>query len=355
MRENLKYFDFIKDKTVCFYNEDKPFKKGTVLRDLGDEFEKRGIEVVWGDFQKKPDIYIFDTYLSGTRYDGVKIVKAENLIGRESLHHTYKGIDGIVYNSHWLRKVYLNTFYYEVPNWRVIPLSQPFKGWKGEIPENGEYDIVCISKWWKRPFKRFPLIAESFTLLKNELGYKNAMLHVFGWMTDKPMPYTTGMFPIVKLSNNVRSNSNIKYYQKSFHNGLYESQLSKSHLLVHLSPLDSGPQVITEALSYNVPVLISNNMGAAEWIKEIGATAGIVLDIDPVTDSYKKIKRLPLKKRKFCSNINPAFKVASAMKTILDNYEKYTYEVPRKFRIEGALEMWFEIIFKAWENKNKFS
>jgi glycosyltransferase involved in cell wall biosynthesis len=348
---DLKHLDFMRSKTVCFFNHGKVMKK-SILRTLADSFESAGIRVVYGDQDEKIDVYIFEKFLEPTRYDSVKIIHAENLIGKETLEHSFNNADGIVYNSHWLRQVYLNTFPTEIANWEIIAPSLRFRP---QVNRIGEYQIVCISKWWKRPFKRFPLIAEAFALLTEDDSYRDAKLHVFGWAAnDKKLPYTSGLFPLVKLSRRAKNNKNIIYYEKSFSEGrnTYFEQLHKSHLMIHMSTIDSGPQVVTEAFANGVPLVVSNNMGGAEWMREIGPQSGIVLDIDELTDSYQKISKLPLYSRRLCSDISHAPKVAEAMKTILDNPDYYSYVPPRKYRLEGTMDAWFELIQKAWQTKH---
>lgn len=118
------------------------------------------------------------------------------------------------------------------------------------------YNLVCMAKWAKRPFKRFPLIAEAFTLLNQREKYKDAKLHVFGWLLgDSPMPYTTGIFPAVSVSRRAKSNSNIVYYHKGFQGprDAYLECLRNSDLLIHLSAVDSGANDCTRSVFPKLP------------------------------------------------------------------------------------------------------
>ena len=347
----IKHLDFMRSRKVCFYNHGDSFRVGTILRDLADSFSECGVKVLWEDESEKPDAYIFVKVCEKTKYDEIKIIHAENLIGKQSLFHSYDNADAIVYHSNWLRQVYRNSFPTELPLWRIIPPAADFLG---SLDDTSEIDIVCISKWWKRPYKRFPLIAEAFTILNTEMGFEKARLHVFGWLTrEEKISSTVGIWPIVKLSRRAKTNPNIVYYQKSFHSGRdeYLSKLRNARLLIHLSVLDSGPQVVTEGMSCETPMVISNNMGGAEWMREVGSNCGVVLDLDEVTDSYKAIKKLPLFSRRLCSNIRPARQVAEACKMILENREDYRYTPPLKFRKEGTVNAWFELIWKIHQQK----
>ena len=79
----INHLDFMSSKTVCFFNHNKPLKRGTILRDLHDSFAKCDIRVIYGDETERPDVYIFETTCEPTKYDGIKLIHAENLIGKK--------------------------------------------------------------------------------------------------------------------------------------------------------------------------------------------------------------------------------------------------------------------------------
>ncbi len=337
---------------ICFYNNGKPLKRGTILRHVAEALERRGVTCVYGDTKTEPDVYIFEKEWCKTRYQKPAIVHAENLINKESLRqHSYNKGDAIVFNSDWLRKVYYNTYGFELKNAWVIPPGHQMDGAapRDRSLDSDEQHIVCISKWWKRPYKRFPLIARAFDCLNRELGYPNAKLHVHGWLTDRPMPYLDTHPKLWRLPKEVRKNPNIVYYQKSFHNDTYKRLLSKAHIVVHLSAIDSGPQVVTEAVSQGIPVVITNNMGAAEWVKDIGPKSGIVLEMDRITSDFRSIRRLlsPVffySYYKLCSDTSNYRSVAYAMKRMLDNYFDYRFEPPKRYTMDGIADEWLRVI-----------
>lgn len=351
------------DLRVCFYNKGTPLKRGTILRHVADALQRRGVLCTYGDEELEPDVYIFEKVWHETRYQKPVIIHAENLIGERAKNtHCYDRGNAIVFNSEWLRQVYYNTYGTELDNVWVIPPGHQMDTsiTRHPMDVSEEQHIVCISKWWKRPYKRFPLIARAFDYLNRELGYPNAKLHVHGWFLDRPMPYLDTWPRLWKLPQNVRDNPNILYYQKSFHNDTYRRLMAIAHIVVHVSAIDSGPQVVVEAVSQGVPVVITNNMGAAEWVRDIGPKSGIVLEFDAVTTSYSDIRRLvpqyerllhrvrsPLSYYRFyklCSDTRAYRQVAYAMKEILDNYSSFHFEPPRKYTMDGIADQWLEAI-----------
>jgi glycosyltransferase involved in cell wall biosynthesis len=334
--------------TVCFYSgEDRPYKRGTILRNVQDTLNEMGVRCTFRDDEIEPDVYVFEKVWRRTRYEKPVVIHAENLIGEEAFRtHVYDRGDAIVFNSEWLRWVYFNTYGTELARAHVIPT-----GHRARAPLNrnvadprDEAHLMCISKWWKRPYKRFPLIAKAFDHLNRELGYERATLHVLGWLTDRPMPFVETRPQLWKLGQSVRSNPNIRYHQKGFHDETFDEVLAKTHVVVHVSVIDSGPQVVAEALSQGVPVVISNNMGAAEWVREVGPRAGRVLELDPLTLDYHSISRLPLHRRRLCSDTRPYRALAGALKAILDDYDFHPFEPPHKYTMDGIAERWLEVI-----------
>jgi hypothetical protein len=168
------------------------------------------------------------------------------------------------------------------------------------------------------------------------------------------------------LPESVRKNPNILYYQRSFHDDIYERLLERAHLVVHVSPVDSGPQVVAEALSQGIPVVITNNMGGAEWVRAVGPRAGIVLEVDRYTRSYHDLCRLipyymgPRGRKRWVHWTKYAFdlcrapniwsdtrahrKVALAMKQILDHYDDYRFDPPRWLTVDGITDRWVALL-----------
>jgi len=342
----------VTDPVVCFYTgTPKQFKRGTILRNVQEAFEARGIHCTHEDGSVEPDVYVFEKHWYATRYDKPVIVHAENLIGEETAQtHVHDRGAAIVFNSEWLRWTYFNTFGTELERAYVIaPAHRAHGHLERRAPDPGvEQNLMVISKWWKRPYKRFPLMAESFDRLYRS-GYGNAHLHVLGWLTDQPMPYLDTRPHLWKLSRSVRSNPNIHYHQKGFHDETFDDVLAKTHVLVHLSVLDSGPQVVMEALSQAIPVVISNNMGAAEWVRRIGPQAGRVLDIDPLTLSHAKINALPLTSRRLCSSTAAADEAAAAFRSILENYDAHSFTPPREVTMDGIADQWLRVVHDVTE------
>lgn len=332
---------------VCFYSGKEPFKRGTILRSIYDGIAQiPGWKVCHNDDTVEPDVYIFEKIVVPTRFKKPVIIHAENLIGEQTkAQHSVTNGDAIVFNSEWLRWVYFNTYLKELPKTYVIaPAGTWEEAERTPAPVDKEQHIVCISKWWKRPFKRVPLMAEAFHYLNTKLGYKNAHFHVLGWLVNEPMPYTDTRPKLVRFSWGVKRNKNIHFYQKSFHNELFDQIINKSHILIHASPIDSGPQVVIEAISRRLPVVITNNMGGAEWIRELGPRSGHVVELDPITDNFDKINALPLYKKSYCSSTKGYKELAHAMKAILDNYPFYQYDVPEKYTPAGIIRQWMTVV-----------
>jgi glycosyltransferase involved in cell wall biosynthesis len=342
------------DLTVCFYSgSDKPLKRGTILRNVQDALEEMGVRCTFTDDEVEPDAYVFEKCWSRTRYDKPVVIHAENLIGEDAFRtHVYDRGDAIVFNSEWLRWVYFNTYGTELPRAHVIPTGHRAHATLNRTAADplDEAHVMCISKWWKRPYKRFPLIAKAFDHLNRELGYERATLHVLGWLTDRPMPFVDARPRLWQLDRSVRSNPNIRYHQKGFQDETFDDVLAKTHVVVHVSVIDSGPQVVAEALSQGVPVVISNNMGAAEWVRALGPRAGRVLELDPLTLDYESISRLPLHSRRLCSDTRPYRALAGALKDILDDYDFHTFEPPEHLTMEGIARHWLAVIREVVES-----
>lgn len=332
---------------VCFYTgTDRPYKRGTILRNVMESFQARGLTCTHEDASIEPDVYVFEKFWHETRYRKPVIVHAENLIGEETLtQHVHDRGDAIVFNSEWLRWTYFNTFGSELERAYVIAPAHRANGkLERTAPHPAvEQHVTCVSKWWKRPYKRFPLMAESFDRLYRS-GFPNAHLHVLGWLTGQPMPYLDTRPHLWKLSRSVKSNPNIHYYEKGFHDETFDEVLARTHVLLHLSVIDSGPQVVMEALSQGIPVVISNNMGAAEWVRRIGPASGRVLDVDPITLSHAKINALPLMSRRLCSSTDAADAAAAALRSILADYEAHSFEPPRDVTVDGITERWLAVV-----------
>jgi glycosyltransferase involved in cell wall biosynthesis len=341
--------------TLSFYNNGKPIKRGTILRSIADGLERRGFRITWGDDEVEPDVYIFEKFWSDTRYRKPVIIHAENLIGEAAHKHCYDRGDAIVFNSEWLRQVYRQSFGSELTSACVIPTGHQIQD---RLPRTApdvsqEQNIVCISKWWKRPYKRFPLIAHAFHHLNRELGYPNAKLHVLGWLTTEPMPYYDTGPRLWSLPRAVRENMNITFHQKGFHNDTYSNALSAAHVLVHLSSIDSGPQTVAEALSQGVPVVITNNMGAAEWVRAAGSKYGAVIDLDSITADADAIGRLipnywmwrwSWRFRRLCNQKRGYLEVAQAIKKILDTYPERVLEPYGPCTMEDICGRWIKVI-----------
>lgn len=354
------------DLTLCFYNNGQPIKRGTILRSVADGLERRGFRITWGDGEIEPDVYIFEKFWYDTSYQKPVIIHAENLIGESAKNHCYDRGDAIVFNSEWLRRVYQQSFGSELANAYVIPTGHQMQDRLPRLAPDvsEEQNIVCISKWWKRPYKRYPLIAHAFHHLNKELGYPNAKLHVLGWLTSGPMPYYDTRPRLWSLPRSIRENPNITFYQKGFHNDTYAQAMSAAHILVHLSSIDSGPQTVAEALSQGVPVVITNNMGAAEWVRAAGEKYGKVIDLDPISRDADDIKRLIPKTqmwpfswrfRKLCNQKHGYEKVAEAIKDILDNYSKPTLEPFGPCTMEDICRLWIEVISSVTKREVGFA
>jgi glycosyltransferase involved in cell wall biosynthesis len=280
-------------KAVCIENERGRPKRGTILRCLFDGLERfSDWTPVCSDRDLEPDLYVFEKYSNSRRYpDKPVIIHAENLIGPEWRIHQHGNCAHIVYNSNWLKTLYEKTFgAIEVPSSIIIPAHQIF-----DVPDEqaSEFRIVCCSKWWKRPYKRLGLIVEAFNELVSEPEYGDVYLDVFGWLDGvNRMPYVNSFPRYWPVSRHKWSHPNITYHQKSFNRNVYPKVLGKSSLFIHLSAIDSGPQVVAEALACGIPCLVSNNMGGQEWVKQAGAQYGKVLDLDAHSETVTDVAKL---------------------------------------------------------------
>lgn len=340
---------------ISFYNNDQPIKRGTILRSVADGLSQRGFRIMWGDEEAEPDVYIFEKFWHDTRYRKPVIIHAENLIGPEAKKHCFQRGSAIVFNSEWLRRVYRQTFGSELDNVHVIPTGHQMQDRlrRSAIAVSQEQNIICISKWWKRPYKRFPLIAHAFHYLNQELDYPNAKLHVLGWLTNGSMAYYDTGPRLWSLPRAVRENPNIIFHQKGFHNDTYANALRAAHVLIHLSSIDSGPQTVAEALSQGVPVVITNNMGAAEWVHSAGSKYGTIVELDPITTDAADIKRLipdtrmwrwSWRFRRLCNQKRGYVEVAHAIKNILDNYPEKDLEPYSPCTMEDICTRWIKVI-----------
>ncbi len=343
--------------------EGQPLKHGGILRNLADSFATKGVPVLWSDDYVPPDCYIVEAIIPKLRYKRPVIIHGENLINEGAKEkHSYREAQAIVFNSQWLRTLYANTFQYELPGARIIPPA--FDDRRVVNSDNlylpNEEPIVCCAKWAKRPYKRLPLHTKVIQLVREVYGHKDAKLHIFGWEPVMPYYHTA---PYYWHGMNMRG---VRFYQRSFERPTYPALLHGARLLLHASAIDSGPQTVMEAIARGIPAVVTNNMGAAEWIREIGPVAGEVVDVDPITDTYEKVRKItdtrfakggwlaqawrellhPIAYSRFlavCSDISCAGPIVWAVDRQL-NRGLCRYEPPRKFTMEGITEAWLNII-----------
>ncbi len=350
--------------TICIPSDDgQPFKRGRILRHLADTLVALGHRVMWDD-GIAPDCYIVEAVMPEIRHPSVPIIiHAENLIGDYAVdRHAYRDAAAIVFNSNWLRTLYRNTFQHELPTVRVIPPAFDDRRLTedGTIYTSWETPIVCCSKWGKRPYKRLPLHAAAVQRLREGWGWKQARLHVFGWEPTMPYvhtaPYLWGSLPM----------SGVRVHQRSYDRMTYPALLSGARLVLHASAIDSGPQTVMEAIARGIPAVATNNMGAAEWIREIGPEAGEVVEIDEVTDTFPRVQgitnprwcrtgwratvansmRNPVGFALFyqaCGDASGAPVIAMAMDRVLRNGTP-GYIPPAKFTMAGIADAWLQLI-----------
>ncbi len=350
---------------LCLYSGiDGLFPAGRILRNLGDYLAAAGHDIRWMDEYNAPDAYIVEAVMpKRLRWDRPIILHAENLIGRGAREsHAWDSGAAIVFNSAWLRRLYRNTYGDELRRAVVIPpafdardagprrVSDPISA--------DEVVIACASKWWKRPYKRLPLHVKAVEILRTDFGWKQARLHIFGWEPTMPYYHTP---PYYWRGMNMRG---VRIHQRSFYRMTWPDLLSQTHILLHASAIDSGPQVVMEALSRGIPSVISNNMGAAEWLRDVGQSAGRVVETDNISENYASVSKIadwrfegrgwitqallhPLRSIAFsrlCSRVAGAEQLAAAMDDILRNYAEHQFIPPRKYTMEGVADAWVTLI-----------
>lgn len=341
---------------VCLYSgTGKPFKDGTILRRLGDAMLTRGIPVLWDDAAEEPDVYVFEAVWQKVRYPRKPVVMhPENLIGQgaRERHECHQGA-AYVFNSEWLRTLYRSTYQLPFDHSVLIPPAFDDRRCDGSrlLYFEWEHPVVCCSKWSKRPYKRLPLHVQTIQAVRFKFGKPEATLHVFGWEPIMPYCHTP---PYYWRDMDLHG---IRLYQRSFVRMVYPALLHGARLLLHVSAIDSGPQTVMEAIARGIPAVVTNNMGAAEWIREIGPQAGEVVEVDPVTTTYEQVQaiidtrfeqpswervRHPLAYRRFfnlCSDVSQASTIARAVVRQLAR-EDEGYTPPRKFTMDGIVEAW---------------
>ena len=357
---------------VCFYNHERIPKRGTGLRPIVEIFKKRGITCTYSDREVEPDVYIFENRMCDTKYKKPSIVRAQTLLTSKDVKtNTFDQGSAMVFNSKWLQTIYHNTYKAKHQREWIIPPCYVTSSHerRQSVSVEKEQNIYCLSKWWKRPYKRLPLIATAFNYLNTNLGHINAKLHVIGWLSDSAMPYFDTFPKLQRPSRKILKNKNIIFHNKTFSYETMDARLSNAHLLVHLSPVDNSPKCVMEALGRKIPVLISNNNGAVEWLQVVGERGGHILNLDPVTKSFDEIQKLipelnfDFRKKIFskrgqivgavyryykyyrlCKSVNNYKLVAHHMKKILDDYASYQFELPYKYTPEGVADKWLEVI-----------
>lgn len=169
--------------------------------------------------------------------------------------------------------------------------------------------LLVVSRY--SPFKRIELVIEALNNLRSKL---NVELIIAGNLTDSN--YFKNIKELVrklKLSNIV-----------SFHTDLSDKELetlyNDSHIFVHPSHFDPAPIAVAEALSWGMPILLSNEAGLSYSIKN-GINGHIIdfKDIESVShiiDNYMS---------------NPSLIEFQSSKSIEISYDLYSIEWLNKF------------------------
>lgn len=89
-------------------------------------------------------------------------------------------------------------------------------------------------------------------------------------------------------------------------------------------------------------------MGAAKWVRDAGPGAGKIVEIDAVSQCYDDIARLPLYRRRLCSDLSQASLVASACEEVLDTCKDKCFRGPKTLSPDTLLRSWKKLLFELW-------
>lgn len=195
------------------------------------------------------------------RIDGVYYDKAR-LKSNNPIRNTINSFDGVVFQSHWSKKMALNLLSAKPKNDVVIHngIDQSIYNKNHKSNDKEGFDKIFISCAQWRPNKRPVAIQKAF-IKANDASDLNLGLFMVG-SNDKKIQH-----PNIKHFNQVSPKKLIDLY-------------AKSDYMIHICHIDSCSNSVVEGLSFGLPVLCNNIGGTPEIVRESGLIASIDKKID---------------------------------------------------------------------------
>lgn len=318
---------------------DRLNRRGTPLYALQKILKPRGVSIVEYDRSQPGEVFVTcsNTIPKNPKYfpNNIRLVA---YFGSERRH---QGMSGPSRNI-WDRidyGVFISNFYKDLVRYSISESS--VINWIGGCPADsdalspilhsrkieGAINFIACAKWWKRPFKRLRQTIKLFNsyILKE---YPQSQLHVLG----------------CKISED-KHEGKIHYYSKSHGDPRYVDVWKKSHVHISLTPFDSGPMTLNEALHYKVPFVCTNNSAASDYTTQLGK-CGEVVQIDPDIKSLKDFKKYKpfINQKHYDKEIDYGL-VMSAVRKIIDSFEEYTaWEWTDTFNYETQTDKWMKAL-----------
>jgi len=239
-------------------------------------------------------------------------------------------LDHVAFVSDFVRKIILSE--QELKSHSVIlwtgslPCDNKMKPFLRRKPLSEPIHFVACAKFWRRKYKRKKQIVSLYEGYLKKL-YPNSYLHILGSKRNKKHP------------------SGIIEYFHSFEDPRYCRVMKRSHLQIVMTPFDTGPHVIGEALHYRVPFVVSNNCAGPETIELLG-DCGKVVESDRHIDNAEMFRLLrPLKNPSFYDGKQNYELWVETIREILDNYEKFTsWQWNSDLNYESQAKKWYGVL-----------
>jgi len=185
--------------------------------------------------------------------------------------------DLVIWQCNWLRKKYKRLVGYRAKNEVVIhnaidpAMFDGVKKMKKEYPKN----VIMVAAWARngidRPRKRLR------EMLAIAYEYAHANEDVCFWVVGE----TNGL---ISKHKRVRFLGRIPFMEIA-------PILLSADAMLNLTWFDNCPNAVVEALAIGVPVVLNNETGAIELVRDDG---GIIVPIDKEVTKYRKGKKPPL-------------------------------------------------------------
>lgn len=191
---------------------------------------------------------------------------------------------------------------------------------------DGNIRFVICAKWWKRPFKR----KEQYIKLFNDYilsEFPEAEMYVLGNHENKV-------------------DGKVHFIYRDFTTDLYPSIYRRSHIHLMLSPFDTGPLTLTEALHYRIPFVCSNNCCGFELIERVDGKCGEIVKMDPSIKSNRDCEKYkPFSSCKFFNHFD--YKLAmKGIRKVVSNYTEYTnWKWTNTFNYKNQADEWMELLY----------